>query len=38
VNLLIGDSGAWHWADLFLRPEPAMLNPDQPGGRGWFVV
>ena len=34
ANLLIGDSGAWHWADLFLRPEPTMLNPDQTGAAG----
>lgn len=27
---MIGDSGAWHWADLFWRPEPAILNPANP--------
>ena len=30
ANLLIGDSGSWHWADLLLRPEPAILNPTNP--------
>src|SRR5204862_673712 len=28
--LLIGDSGSWHWADLLLRPEPAIVNPTNP--------
>jgi hypothetical protein len=37
VNLLIGDSGAWHWADLFLRPEPTSLTPPIRRRR-WFVV
>ena len=27
---MIGDSGSWHWADLFLRPRPAILNPVNP--------
>ena len=34
ANLLIGDSGSWHGADLFLRPEPAIVNPHQPGAAG----
>ena len=37
MNLLIGDSGAWHWADLFLRPEPTSLTPPIRRRR-WFVV
>ena len=36
--LLIGDTGAWHGADLFLRPEPAMLNPQPNRRRRWLVV
>jgi hypothetical protein len=35
---LIGDSGTWHWADLFLRPEPAILNPSPTRRRRWLVV
>ena len=27
---MIGDSDSWHWADLFLRPQPAILNPFNP--------
>ena len=38
ANLVIGDNGAWHGADLVLRPEPASLRPHQTQRRRWLVA
>jgi hypothetical protein len=34
---LVGDPGSWHWAELVLRHELAILNPANRRRR-WFVV
>ena len=38
ANLLIGDSGSWHGADLFLRPELGHPEPPPTRRRRWLVV
>ena len=35
---MIGDSGSWHWADLLLRPRPAILNPTNLSFAEWAAV